>query len=226
MNLLCIDTSTNILSLAVSKNEKILKFRNVKLDRPMDKSIMPSIKGILSACGLTLTRLDGFAVGLGPGSFTSLRVGLSAVKGMAFAAGKPVIGTSSLDLLAMNVLGDAQVCTLNDARRHLVYACVYDKKRAVLKRKSEYLLTDIHSVLRQIKGDVSFIGDGIKLYKEDIKKAKGLAPSFMDGKDAFPQARRLPSLVLDRARKDQWDPVDRLVPLYLYPDHCQIRKSK
>jgi tRNA threonylcarbamoyladenosine biosynthesis protein TsaB len=151
-------------------------------------------------------------------------VGLSAVKGMAFAAGKPVIGASSLDLLAMNVAGDAQVCAVNDARRGLVYACLYEKKGGALKKKTDYLLTDIHSVLKQIKGGVVFVGDGLKLYKEDIKKTKGLTPVFTEEKDSFPQAGRLPSLVLQRARQNEWDPVDALVPLYLYPDHCQIRK--
>ena len=196
----------------------------MKLDRPLDLSIMPGIKKILDDAGMPMKRLDGFAVGLGPGSFTGLRVGLSTVKGMAFAARKPVVGVSSLDVLAMNVSGDAQVCTLCDARRNLVYACLYEKKGSILKRKSDYLLTGIHDVLKQVKGEVTFIGDGLELYKNDIKNAKEIVPEFADAKHSFPQARCLAPLALGRFVKKRWDNIDKLIPLYLYPDHCQIRK--
>ena len=225
MNLLCIDTSTKNLSLAVSKNGKVLKFRNTKLNRPLDRSIMPSIKKILDSAGMPIKKLDGFAVGLGPGSFTSLRVGLSTIKGLAFAVCKPVVGVSSLDLLAMNVRDNAQVCTLCDARRNLVYACLYEKKGTALKRKSDYLLTNIHDALKQVKGATVFIGDGLKLYRDDIKKVKTITPQFADEKDVFPRARHLVPLVAERIKKGKWDPVDKLIPLYLYPDHCQIKKG-
>jgi tRNA threonylcarbamoyladenosine biosynthesis protein TsaB len=224
MNLLSIDTSTKNLSLAISCDEKILKFRNVKLNRPLDLSIMPSIKRILDNAGMPMKRLDGFAVGLGPGSFTSLRVGLSTVKGLAYGTRKPVIGVSSLDILAMNVREDAQICTLCDARRDLVYACVYKKEGLSLKRKSDYFLANIGDVLKQVKGEVTFIGDGFKLYKDNIKKAKGITPKFADEKDIFPQARRLVPLVLKRLKEGKGDNIDKMIPLYLYPDHCQIRK--
>jgi len=226
MNLLSLDTSTKKLSLAVSRGEQILKYRNVTLSRPLSSSIMPSIRTILDNAKMPLARLDGFAVGLGPGSFTSLRVGLSTIKGLAFAVGKPVVGIPSLDVLAMNVPEDsAQVCTLCDARRNLVYACLYDKHGMTLKRKSEYLLTDIQQVLKKIKGKVVFIGDGLTLYAADIKKSKGIMPQLIDQKNIFPQARFLTHLALERFAKKKYDNIDQLVPLYLYPDHCQIKKK-
>ncbi len=227
MNLLSIDTSTKRLSLAVSKEEKILKYRNVTLNRRLSSSIMPSIQEILDKSKMPLARLDGFAVGLGPGSFTSLRVGLSTIKGLAFAVHKPVVGVPSLDVLAMNVPEEnARICTLCDAKRDLVYACLYDKKGMNLKRNSEYLLTDIQDVLRRIKGDVTFIGDGLALYKRDIDKAKGITPKFLDKGNIFPQARSLAYLAWQRFMKKKFDNIDQLVPLYLYPDHCQIKKRR
>jgi len=224
MNLLSIDTSTKNLSLAVSQDEKILKFRNMKLDRPLSSSIMPGIKGIL---GDGLAKLDGFAVGLGPGSFTSLRVGLATVKGLALATGKPVAGVSSLDVLAMGIQKEkVQVCVLCDAKRNLVYACFYEKQGLVLKRKSEYLLAGIGDVLKKIKGEVTFIGDAVKLFKNDIGRAKGIRPSFSSEKHVFPQAKFLALLALQRFCEGKTDDINQLVPLYLYPDHCQVRKHK
>jgi tRNA threonylcarbamoyladenosine biosynthesis protein TsaB len=227
MNFLSIDTSTKELSLAVSRDEKVVKFRNIALKRPLSSSIMPGIKKILEDARIPLARIDGFAVGLGPGSFTSLRVGVSTVKGLAFASGKPVVGISSLDVLAMGIPEDhAQICVLCDAKRNLVYACIYDKRQGILRRKTEYLLISIQDLLKKIKGNVLFAGDGIELFKEEILKAPGIRPEF-SGQDSYsPSAKALASLALMRFRERKQDDISRLVPLYLYPDHCQIKPKE
>ena len=226
MNLLAIDTSTKNLSLAVTKNGKVVKFKNVKLVRPLSSSIMPSIRKILDSAGITLSKLDGFAVGLGPGSFTGLRVGLSTIKGLAFATNKPVVGISSLDVLAMNIKEDhVQICTLCDAKRNLVYACLYEKKGSTLKRKSDYFLESIDAILKKIKGEVIFIGDGVKLFRNDIQKATSINPIFIDGELTLPRARCLAPLALKKFQKGQKDDIAQLVPLYLYPEHCQVRNG-
>ena len=172
MNLLSLETSTKNFSLAVSEGEKILASRHFKLTKVLSSSIIPAIDGILKKSGLAVKDLDGFAVGLGPGSFTSLRVGLSTVKGLAFAAGKPIVGISSLDVLAMNapVEAGAQICVIADARRSLVYSCFYRRSHNNLERISEYSLTGIEEVLKKIKEPTFFIGDGIPLYREIILK--------------------------------------------------------
>ena len=224
MNLLSVDTSTKNLSMAVSRDQEVLRFRNTRLNRPLDLSLMPSIKKILKDADIALGQLDGFAIGLGPGSFTSLRVGLSTVKGLAFATGKPIIGVPSLDIIAMDVGEEnVRICVLCDAKRNLVYACLYEKEGSVLKRTSEYLLTDIHNMLKRLSGKVVFTGDGIGLFKDEIKKVKRITPKFIKKKEMGPQARWMPTLILQRAQKGKWDNVDKLIPLYLYPDHCQIK---
>ena len=226
MNLLAIDTSTKNLSLSIAKDGKVVKFRNIKLNRPLSFSIMPSIKKILDSSGITLEKLDGFAVGLGPGSFTSLRVGLSTIKGLAFASNKPVVGISSLDVLAMNIEGDhRQICTLCDAKRNLLYSCLYEKNGSVLKKKNDYVLENIDEVTKKLKGEVIFIGDGIKLFREDINKVSSINPTFVDGKLAYPQARHLLPLALEKFKNNVEDDIAKLVPLYLYPEHCQVRNQ-
>lgn len=226
MNILAIDTSTKNLSLAVTKNGKVVRFRNVKLTRPLSSSIMPSIEKILDSSGITLSKLDGFAIGLGPGSFTGLRVGLSTIKGLAFATEKPVVGISSLDVLAMNIKEDhGQICTLCDAKRNLAYACLYEKKGLTLKRKSDYVLESIEQIVKKIKGEVIFIGDGVKLFRDHIQKVKGINPIFIDGESSLPRARYLAPLALEKFQKGQQDDIAQLVPLYLYPEHCQVRNG-
>lgn len=227
MYILSIDTSTKNFSLAVSCGEKVVACRNVRLKGVLSSSIVPGIRGILKKSGLELSRIDGFAVGLGPGSFTSLRVGLATVKGLAFAVQKPVVGIPSLDILAMNLPGDCpQICTLSDAKRKLVYACCYQKKGLILKKKGKYLLEGIEDVLKRLKGGVVFIGDGVPLFKETIRRAKGIVPVFAKESLMYPRAGCMVHLALERFKKGKTDDVSKLTPLYLYPKDCQVQRSK
>ena len=226
MNILAIDTSSKHFSLAVAKNGKALYSRGIFLKKVLSDSIMPAIQGILKKSGLTLAKLDGFAVGLGPGSFTSLRVGLATVKGLAFALKKPVVGIPSLDVLALNLAGDGQICVVCDAKRNMVYACLYQKKGNELKRKSKYLLADIKDVLKRIKGEVTFVGDGVPLFRETIEKAAGIKARFANEKQMYPRAKHLATLALKRFEAKDYDAPETLVPLYLYPEDCQVQKSR
>ncbi|MBI5150264.1 MAG: tRNA (adenosine(37)-N6)-threonylcarbamoyltransferase complex dimerization subunit type 1 TsaB [Candidatus Omnitrophica bacterium] len=225
MNILALDTSSKHFSLAVAKDGKVLYSRSIFLKKVLSDSIMPAIQGILKKAGLTLAKLDGFAVGLGPGSFTSLRVGLATVKGLAFALKKPVVGIPSLDILALNVKEDGQVCVVCDAKRNMAYACLYQKKGNVLKRKSKYLLTDIQNVLKQVQGEVTFVGDGVPLFQEAIGRAAGIKARFTGGKQMYPQAKHLATLALKRFESKEYDAAESLVPLYLYPEDCQVTKK-
>lgn len=229
MKLLSLETSTKTFSLAVSNGPKILAGRHFKLIKVLSSSIIPAIEGILKKSQLTLKDLDGFSVGLGPGSFTSLRVGLSTVKGLAFVTGKPVVGISSLDVLAMNAPKNfsGPICVVCDARRNLVYSCFYQRSKNGLKRTSEYFLTEIEEVLKKAKGKVFFIGDGAGLYKEKILAARqeSFLPLLAKEKDWSPNARHLAELATPRFLKKEFDSVDKIVPLYLYPEDCQIQKK-
>jgi len=225
MKLLSIDTSTKNFSLAISDGEKALRYRNKVFGRKLSSSIIPEIKVMLKKVQMTLADLDGFAVGLGPGGFTGLRVGLSTIKGLAFAANKSVVGMSSLDVLAMNVKAEGEICTICDARRNMVYAGFYEKKNNVLKKKGKSLLTDIQTVLKQIDKETIFIGDGIKVFEEKLQKSKKASLiTFAEEKLWFPQAQCLALLVLERFEKKKFDDINKLVPLYLYPEDCQVRR--
>lgn len=235
MNLLLIDTSTKNFSLAVVRGDQVIGQSNRKADKILSSTIVPAINRILSKTGITLKELDGFAVGLGPGSFTSLRVGLATIKALAFAANKPVVGIPSLDVLAMNGISSAadNICTLMDARRNLVFACFYSAEKGRLQRRSGYLLTSVEDVLKKAKGKILFLGDGLTLYQKAIEEFShrsigaqdpAYEPLFTGEKNNFPQAAKMLGLALDRFGKKDYDDIDKLVPLYLYPEDCQVRR--
>lgn len=226
MKLLAIDTSTVNLSIAVSVNGQVLRYRNYPLGRVVSSAIIPSIKKILEASGIALNDIDGLAVGLGPGSFTGLRVGLSTVKALAFALKKPLVGVSSMDVLALSIKEpDVSVCVVCDAKRNLVFGAVYDKNESTLVPRTKYLLTDIDDLLARIDSAVVFIGDGISVYQEKILQSQK-ALRLTEEKAWTPQARYIIPLVAERFQKKEYDSIDTLVPLYLHPEDCQVRKKK
>ena len=232
MKILSIDTSSKYFSLAVSDDEKIICARKIKAGKILSSAIIPAIKQIIKKSGvISLSKLDGFAVGLGPGSFTSLRVGVSTVKALGFALNKPVVGISSLDVLALNVRADiADVCAICDARRNLVYGCVFKKRGLKIIKKTKYLLTDVKNLLDEIKDDVVFIGDGIEIVKREFEEKggrnfKGMLFHFEENEKLwYPQARHLAILAFEKMKKKKIDKVEKIVPLYLYPRDCQVRR--
>ena len=210
------ETSTKIFSVALSRDEKVLRYRNLKSASVLEDSILPTLDKMLDSAGIKFSQLDGFAIALGPGSFTSLRVGLSTVKAFAMATGRPVVGIPTLDIIA-NGVNEAvcdEICVINDARRDKVYACFYDPKGL---RKSDYLLTSLEDVLEKARGKTLFVGDAVGLYRNSISKFL-----FAEEKYWYPQAKVMAALAYERFREKLYDDAASLLPLYLYPQDCQV----
>jgi len=228
MKLLSLETSTRHFSLAVSEDERIIAARSLILKKVLASSILPGLKSILDRAEISLSKLHGLVVGLGPGSFTSLRIGLATVKGLAFALKIPVVGISSLDAIALNIKGDCPyLCVMTDARRDLIYSCFYKKIGNELKRRRTYRLTDIHQLLNGAKGAIIFAGDAVPIFKKDImllSRKKRFTPVFTEEKYWKPKAQSLGLLGYRQFQKEKYDKIDKLVPLYLYPKDCQVQK--
>jgi tRNA threonylcarbamoyladenosine biosynthesis protein TsaB len=220
------ETSTKIFSLAVNKDEKVLRYRNLKTACVLEDSILPALDKMLDSAGIKFSQLDGFAIALGPGSFTSLRVGISTVKAFAMATGRPVVGIPTLDIIAHGVslplavrvreggVACDEICVINDARRGKVYACFYDPKGP---RKSDYLLTSLEDVLEKARGKTLFVGDAVGLYRNSISKFL-----LADEKWWYPQSKVMAALAYERFREKHYDDAASLLPLYLYPQDCQV----
>lgn len=227
MNILSIDTSTKTFSLAVVRGGKVVVFKNIKLKKVLSSSIMPAMDTALKKARLGLKKVDGFAVGLGPGSFTSLRVGLATVKALSFATQRPIVGICSLDVLALAAARKAKgpICVVSDARRDLVYACLYEAQNGNIKQKNGYLLTPINELLKKIKKPTTFTGDGIKLFGKEIKERLGTDVRLIEEEKYWhPDARDLAVLAKERFDAKKFDDADSIVPVYLYPDDCQVQK--
>lgn len=221
MKILAIDTSSAILSIALAKGADIIKEKNIPAGRSHSALLVPEIKNMLKKARTPIEKVDGFVVGLGPGSFTGLRIGVSTVKGFGIALKKPCVGVASIDALAMNTDGDIQtIAPIIDAKRENVYSAIYSKGT----RKSKYLLLKIDELMKKIDGPCVFLGDAVNLYREKILELKKDA-IFLDEKFWYPRAGNLIKLALPKIKKHKKDSLAELNPIYLYPKDCQVRKK-
>ncbi len=233
MKILGIDTSSKFLSIALSENENIIIEEMHLLERRHSSELIPKIRGMLEKANSSIDRVDAFVVGLGPGSFTGLRIGVSAVKGFGVATKKPCIGVASIDALAAlfkakpwteNVQGlalnRAKIVPIIDAKRQNVYSAVY--KKGV--KKSKYLLIKIDELMKKIKGPTIFLGDAIDIYREKIEKRNKKA-IFLNEEYWYPRASNLIRLGFGKLKKHKKPDLGNLEPIYLYPKDCQVRKT-
>jgi len=224
MKILGIDTTTKFLCLGLYDDGRIYEY-NLELLRLLSNFLVPHIKRILEALNWQLNKIDYFACGLGPGSFTGVRVGLATIKGIAWSLNKPILGISTLDILAKNVkIPSGYVAPIIDAKRNLIYTSIYKANKGKLKRITPYLLLSEKEFYKRAKKDIYILGDAVLLYKENIlKNVKGA--NILEIDYWYPQARNIIDLALEKIRRKEFSNIFKIKPIYLYPKECQIRNS-
>jgi tRNA threonylcarbamoyladenosine biosynthesis protein TsaB len=172
-SILAADTSSPLASLAIVRGDKILASLAGGAHRPHSQALFSNLSILLQLAGLELLEIDAFAAATGPGSFTGLRVGLAAIKGLAHTLSKPAIGISSFDALALGSGATGLILTMIDAGREEAYCGL----REVSDGKSTVIGEDKVGrpavVLPQmLAGIQSFVvvGSGALKYKHEIEK--------------------------------------------------------
>jgi len=224
LKILGIDTSSKFLNIALSEDKDIIKEESYLLDRRHASELVPKIKKLLEKYRVPINRIDAFVIGLGPGSFTGLRIGVSAVKGFGLASGRPCVGVASMDSIACNAREkDKYIIPIIDAKRGQVYAAIYRRKAGRILRLSDYMVLPIDRLMRKVKGPAVLLGDGVPLYKDNISSVNKKAV-FLNEEYWYPGAGSLIKLGFEKIKKAKKANLDKLTPLYLYPEDCQIRK--
>lgn len=160
-----------------------------------------------------------FAVGLGPGSFTGLRVGVTAAKGLAFALQKKLVGLSTQLVIAAHFpSADKPVCVVQDARREKVFMGVFWKKKVIAPPR----LLALQEFLQNLDKGLYYAGDGVELHGKDISRIAGKQALLGGPKDWRPDPRRMIELALERHAARDWDDPMTLAPEYLYSDTCNV----
>ncbi len=146
------------------------------------ESLLPLVDSALSAFGKTIADVGLFAVSVGPGSFTGVRIGVSAIKGLAFD-GRPIAAVSTLEALAENIGADGIICPLMDARRGVFYNALFRRENGKLIRLTEDRAISAEELSAELleAGNVHTCGDGALLFEK--LKAEGIAtcvPSYAE----------------------------------------------
>ncbi len=224
MKILALDTSTKFLCLALYEHGKLYGY-NLKAENRLSVLLGVTIKRALGAVGWRPEDIDYFAVGLGPGSFTGMRVGISAIKGLSWATKKAVVGVPTLDLLALNAASHSgYIAPMIDAKRNLIYAAIYRIKGAQLSRITGYMLVAPDAFFKKIKNNTLALGDAIALDKAGIlRNTKGV--TLLDADYWYPKPHNLIKLALEKIKQKKISDAFKIKPIYLYPKECQIGHS-
>jgi tRNA threonylcarbamoyladenosine biosynthesis protein TsaB len=222
MTILGIETSTHSGSVSLIEGDKILGEFFLNLGPAHSEKLLPMIDWLLGEVGIEKKRIDGISVSVGPGSFTALRIGISTVKGLAFSLGIPVVGVSSLEVLAMNLFTSSVICSIIDARKKEVFAAFFKFFEGRLVRVSNDILISPVGLSKMISESTIFIGDGVIPYRDFLMDALGEFALFCPLNLNFPRASSCALIGAQRLKDGREDDLSTLVPLYLRKAEADI----
>ena len=210
--ILNIETATKNCSVSIAENGKILALKELNNGNYSHAEVLhPFIVAVLQEANLTSKNIDAVAVSKGPGSYTGLRIGVSAAKGLCFAFDKPLISVDTLTSLSYTItVDDGFIIPMIDARRMEVYASIFDKNHQKVREiKAEII--DENSYFEYLEDNkVYFLGDGSQKCKEIINHKNAV---FVD--DKFPSAKEMAKLSFDKYQKSDIENVAYFEPFYL-----------
>jgi len=225
MKILGIDTSSESLGIALLEDERLIINSEKVHGLRHSRDLIPTIKKLLNQVSLRLRDIDGIAVSIGPGSFTGLRIGVTAAKTLSIVTGKPVTGVPTLKAIAYNAYHyPGIICPIVDARKQMIYASLYKKGKNGLKKIAGDMLLPVDKLLDEINSKTLFIGDGLKLYGKKIQRVKKEFAEFSPPQLWLPRSDTVAMLGFKKIKAGKTDNPLGLVPAYLHPKECNIRK--
>ena len=224
MKILGIDTSTPIGSIALIDGDNLVAEHTLNIVQAHSSRLMPAIDSVLKWGDITVDDLDGCAVGIGPGSFTGIRIGVATIKSLCYALDKPIVGVSTLEAIAYNLRWtDGVICPLLDARRSEIYGTVF-RGGSEWQRLSEDLCLSIDAFLdrlgeataqRSVPTTFNFVGDGLLTYGNTVRERLGENAYFADPIFNVPRGATIAKLGAQRLQRGESDSYWTLVPNYV-----------
>lgn len=211
MKILSLDSSAKTASVSVTDGTKLVSECFVNAGLTHSKTLMPMVDNVLRQADMTINDIDAFSVNAGPGSFTGIRIGVAALKGLAFAGNKPCAGVSTLESVAYNFIDEnCVVCVSMDARCNQVYTALFEIENGKVTRLCEdkaVSVDDLSNELGEIAKTVILAGDGAEICHNNMKdklnniilsaenrryqRAYGVALAAINGSYAFEDATLL-----------------------------------
>ncbi|HWR72941.1 MAG TPA: tRNA (adenosine(37)-N6)-threonylcarbamoyltransferase complex dimerization subunit type 1 TsaB [Nitrospirota bacterium] len=227
MIILGIETATRTGSVAVVNDSGVIAEYTLNIELTHSERLMSTVDRVLSDTGIKVADLNGFAVSIGPGSFTGLRIGLAAVKGLALATNKPVTAVSTLKGLAWNLpYSRYPVCPLLDARKKEVYAAIYRFGENGLVQEMEESVLSLGELAGRVKERTIFTGEGSHLFQDGIRSLFGERAVFAPASAMAPSAASIAGIGMMQLNDgDRADP-DSLTPQYIRRPEAEVAWEK
>ena len=229
MKILALETSAKAVSAALTEDGKVLASGYQDTGLTHSRTLMPIVEHILKNTDLHVADMDAIAVSAGPGSFTGIRIGVSAAKGLAFAVDKPAVGVSTLAAMARNVaFADGLIVCAMDARRNQVYNALFEAKDGSLTRLTEDRAIGLAELAEELKDDPrpkTVVGDGGRLCFDFLQNAGipcRLAPAHLLMQNAMSVALEAEALAAEGALVS----AQELEPVYLRPAQAERLRQK
>jgi tRNA threonylcarbamoyladenosine biosynthesis protein TsaB len=186
--------------------------------------LMSVVHQTLSQSELVLDAIDAFAVAIGPGSFTGLRIGLSTVKGLSYATTKPIVIVPTLEAFAWNfAYCPYPVCLMLDARKSEVYAAVFRWGHEGFKRLVEEVSVGPEDLLGELQGTVLFAGEGVTLYRGKIEEIMGGRALIASPEKMVPSPANVALLGLEKAARGEFTGASAAVPFYIRKSEAEVK---
>lgn len=238
MKIFALDTSSKVATIGILEDEKVLLENTLNDKKTHSENLMPMIRGAFESVNLSPEDIDVFGVTVGPGAFTGLRIGISTIKGMAEAFGKPVVGLSALEVLAAGIPPtDRIICPILDAQRNQVYAGLYrysfdqdktnndNKERTltVLKDTKVIKIQDLIELTAYREEKIIFVGDGLNLYEKTLEEGLGDYFEKLIFSHRIPRASVVGELTRRKHVEGKSYKAQELKPIYLRKSQAEVQ---
>ena len=222
--LLAVESATGVTAVALMRGDECVATRRAEADRPAAETLLPDIQAVLAEAGLRVADLDAFAVSIGPGSFTGLRIGLATVKGLAFGSHCPAVAVPTLAVLAASApSGPGLRIPMLDARRGEVYAAAYTAEGSALDAALPLGVYTPEALVAALPPRCRLLGEGASVCGAALREKLGGEVEVLP--TLFPSAERLGVLgVAALARGEGVDPAG-LAPWYLRRAQAEVVRT-
>lgn len=220
--ILSIETATTNCSVSLSRKGKtlVLKEDNSK-NYSHAENLHVFIDAVLKEAGITANHLDAIAISKGPGSYTGLRIGVSAAKGLCFALDVPLIAVATLENLAHQVIcNEGVIVPMLDARRLEVYTATFDSQYNDMRPTEAKILDENAFAEQLLQGTIHFIGNGVEKTKALISHKNAI---FIE--DKLPSANQMSLLAFNKFKQNDFEDVAYFEPFYL-KDFVALKSTK
>lgn len=229
--ILSLDTATPCSSVALTvgtrQEGKVVAAFSLTGKVTHSRRLLSIIDLLMGETATTWQAVDGIAVSIGPGSFTGLRIGLATAKGLAAAAGKPLIGVSTLDALASKCITDKLVCALLDARKKEVYTAFYRLSDAgLMARVSEMAVLYPEDLAALVTEPVVMVGDGALVYNDVLRLLLGGQVTMVPAQLHEPSAASLGLLAGEKLGEGDFLDLAESVPVYIRSSDAELNLLK